>query len=135
MVKSIEKWLVENPAELIDHMLTYEAPHVQRHREPSRKENTDTLRSQAISDRGHNVHFRWGDGPLSRPGAEPKLAPLFAAAIEEREKSGEEAVENRIVGLLNLRGTVDFLKLITFINSMESDPTNRMQYSDGSNDS
>lgn len=24
MVKSIEKWLIENPAELIDHMLTYE---------------------------------------------------------------------------------------------------------------
>lgn len=122
MVKSIEKWLVENPAELIDHMLTYELRmynDIVNHPE-KRTRIPFALKQYPIEDitftsDGEMIHYL-------APELEPKLAPLFAAAIEEREKSGEEAVENRIVGLLNLRGTVDFLKLITFINSMESDP-------------
>ena len=118
MVKSIEKWLVENPAELIDHMLTYELRmynDIVNHPE-KRTRIPFALKQYPIEDitftsDGEMIHYL-------APELEPKLAPLFAAAIEEREKSGEEAVENHIIGLLNLRGTVDFLKLITFILSL-----------------
>ena len=121
MVKSIEKWLIENPAELIDHMLTSELRmynDIVNHPE-KRTRIPFALKQYPIEDitftsDGYMVHYL-------APELESKLAPLFATAIEEREKSGEEAVENHIIGLLNLRGTMDFLKLITIIDSMESD--------------
>lgn len=122
MVKSIEKWLVENPAELIDHMLTYELRmynDIVNHSE-KRTRIPFALKQYPLED----ITFT-SDGSMINylaPELEPKLAPLFAATIAEREKSGEETVENHVIGLLNLRGTMDFLKLITIIDSMESDP-------------
>jgi len=122
MVKSIEKWLVENPAELIDHMLTYELRmynDIVNH-PGNRTRIPFALKQYPIED----ITFT-SDGSMIHyltPELEPKLAPIFATAIEERVKSGEEAVENHIIGLLNLRGTLDFLKLITVIDSKMPNP-------------
>ncbi len=121
MVKSIEKWLIEHPAELLDHMLTYELRmynDIVNHPE-KKTEIPFALKQYPVEDitftsEGEKIHYL-------APELEPQLAPLFATTIEEREKSGEEAVENHIIGLLNLRGTVDFMKFITIIDSKMPD--------------
>lgn len=40
------------------------------------------------------------------PELESVLQPLLEDAIKKREKSGEEKIENNIIGLVNLRGFI-----------------------------
>lgn len=107
IVKAIGLWLTAHPQEFLDHLLTYEL----------------RLYDDIINhpEKGTHIpgcltHFRFdglafdGDKPVYyvAPELESVIAPLLPEAIARREESGEEKIENQIVGLLNLRGAMCF---------------------------
>lgn len=107
MVKGIGLWLIAHPQEFLDHLLTYEL-----------RIYDDIINHP---DKGAEIpgcltHFRFdglafdGDKPVYYviPELESVIVPLLEETIAKREESGEEKIENRIVGLLNLRGAMSF---------------------------
>lgn len=114
MVKAISEWILEHPDSLMTHLFTYELRMYDRiinHPEDELLIPADLSRLPfddiTITDR---TTFTDIDGIVSyiAPDLAGKLKPLLADAIAQREKSGEEEIENHIIGLLNLRGAMAY---------------------------
>lgn len=114
MVKAVSKWILEHPDLLMTHLFTYELriyDKIINHPEDGLLIPTNLTRLPFDEVTFTNVaSFTSIDGIVSYivPDLAEKLKPLLADAIAKREKSGEEEVENHIVGLLNLRGAMPY---------------------------
>lgn len=114
MVKAVSKWILEHPNLLMTHLFTYEL----RMYDTIINHPEDELLIPANLTRlpFDNIAFTIKatftsiDGLVSyiAPDLAEKLKPLLADAIAKREQSGEEEVENQIIGLLNLRGAMPY---------------------------
>lgn len=114
MIRSLQKYLVDNPDYLIKHLLTYElrmyndlVNHPEKGLQLPPELNRFPIDSVAFGDDGY-YH-------CLAPELEPVMQPLLEDAIRQREESGEEKVENHIVGLLNLRGAIPSEEYISIL--------------------
>lgn len=114
MVKAISEWILEHPDLLMTHLFTYELrmyDKIINHPEDELLIPVDLSRlpfdNVTFTDK---AKFSDIDSVVSyiAPDLAEKLKHLLADAIAQREKSGEEEVENHIIGLLNLRGAIPY---------------------------
>lgn len=121
MVKAISKWILEHPDSLMTHLFTYELrmyDKIINHPEDELLIPADLSRLPfddiKFTDK---AKFTDNDGIVSyiAPDLAGKLRPMLAEAIAQREKSGEEEVENHIIGLLNLRGAMPYDDLLDIL--------------------
>lgn len=121
MVKATSKWMLEHPDLLMTHLFTYEL----RMYDTIINHPEDELLIPANLTRlpfdniafTEKAKFSDIDGIVSyiAPDLAEKLKPLLADAIAQREKSGEEDVENHIIGLLNLRGAMSYDEVLDIL--------------------
>lgn len=116
MIRSLQKYLVENPKYLIKHLLTYELRmyndlinHPEKGLLLPPGLNRFPLDDAALSD-GVLIHY-------VAPELESVLQPILEDTIKKREKSGEEKIENHIIGLVNLRGAIPTQEYIDIIRN------------------
>lgn len=121
MVKAISEWILEHPDLLMTHLFTYELrmyDKIINHPEDELLIPADLSRLPfddiTFTDK---AKFTDNDGIASyiAPDLAGKLKPLLADAIAQREKSGEEELENQIIGLLNLRGAMPYDEVLDIL--------------------
>lgn len=108
MVKGISQWILAHPDIVMTHLLTYELRmynDIINH--PEKGLVIPGYLNRLPFD---EIIYSEDEGIRSyiAPDLAEKLKPLLADEITRREESGEETVENSIIGLLNLRGAIPF---------------------------
>ncbi|MCH5347067.1 MAG: SEC-C domain-containing protein [Muribaculaceae bacterium] len=114
-------WLINHPDRVIDHLLTYELRlynEIANHPEKKTKIPYSVF-LPPFTDSQITADFQFYT--VLAPELEKVLAPLLPDAISQRVETGEEELENYIVGLLNLRGFLPYEVFIEIIKSKNSD--------------
>lgn len=123
MVKVVSKWILDHPDLLMKHLFTYELRMYDKI--ISHPEDLLLIPTALTRLPFDEITFTDGakftniDGIVSYVASDlaDKLKPLLADAIVQREMSGEEDVENHIIGLLNLRGAMPYDDVLDILHS------------------
>lgn len=114
MVRATSKWILEHPEVLVNHLFTYELrmyDDIINHPENELLIPVDLTRLpfDSVTPTDYSIRSYIATDLADR------LKPLLADVISLREKSGEEAVENHIIGQLNLRGAMKYDEVLDFL--------------------